>query len=58
MVKFSSLSDKIQNMLLKKKQDNPDFNIEKYLNPNLDDLNNPFDLNGMSEAVNRIEKAI
>ena len=32
--------------------------IESFLNPSLSCLNNPFDLDGMKEAVTRIEKAL
>lgn len=43
---------------LKRKGLKTDEDIQKFLNPDSSMLNNPFDLQGMAEAVKRIEEAI
>jgi len=44
--------------LLKKRGYETEEEINKFLEPSFDNLHNPFDLDGMLEAKNRIEKAI
>lgn len=44
--------------LLKKRGYETEDDINKFLEPSFDDLHNPFDLDGMLEAKERIEKAI
>ena len=57
-IELSFLEKKIQKYLLNKKEKNPSFDIDKFLNPSVDDLYDPFLLDGMNECKNRIERAI
>ncbi|MBQ9790879.1 MAG: single-stranded-DNA-specific exonuclease RecJ [Clostridia bacterium] len=57
-IKLTSLNQKLQEFLKNKSENNPNFNIEKFLNPSLDDLHDPLLLSGMKEAKERVEKAI
>ena len=57
-IELSFLEKKIQKYLLDKKEKNPSFDIDKFLNPSVDDLYDPFLLDGMNECKNRIERAI
>ena len=54
---INSLNPKIQLFLKNKSLNNSFFDVDKYLNPSIDDLSDPFLLDGMSEAKQRIEKA-
>ena len=57
-VYFERLNSKLQKFLLEKQSKETGFDIDKYLNPSLEHLHDPFDLLGMREAVNRLEKAL
>ena len=56
-VYFERLNSKLQKFLLEKQSKETGFDIDKYLNPSLEHLHDPFDLLGMREAGNSLEKA-
>ena len=57
-IELKNLNNKLQEYLIKKGQTDPNFDAFKYLNPTLSDLNDPFLLQGMKEATDRINKAL
>ena len=57
-VEFNKLNTKLQQLIIQKGKSLPSFDVDKYLNPTLDDMFDPFKLNGMKEATERINKAI
>ena len=57
-IELKFLEKKIQKYLLDKKEKNPSFDIDKFLNPSINDLYDPFLLDGMKECKERLEKAI
>lgn len=57
-IDINKLNVKIQKYIRNKGVSDPNFNIDKFLNPTLSDLHDPLLLNGMFEAKERILKAI
>jgi len=57
-VEFKGLNEKLQKLIIEKGANNPNFDADKFLSPSLDDMNDPFLLSGMTEAVERVKLAL
>ena len=57
-VKIEDLNPKLQSYLINKGKTIPNFDMEKYLNPSLSDLHDPYLLKNMNSAIDRIKRAL